>query len=183
MIKLPSGEELNDRRRALFEPYEQEYNQSRDEFHKMVKSGQNDQELSKRNFEVSAQRTELHHRVDKEYSQELTRQMRLAQNIAIFSPSVLLNGVMQRLAGTDIRELDSFMEGVERHWRKYIERWPMRYTDYEAYRDSKLPEFTYATQSAAESIIQTLYQWIILFLLCVVFFVTAHTVFMRKDIG
>jgi hypothetical protein len=149
----------------------------------MVKSGQNDQELSKRNFEVSAQRTELHHRVDKEYSQELTRQMRLAQNIAIFSPSVLLNGVMQRLAGTDIRELDSFMEGVERHWRKYIERWPMRYTDYEAYRDSKLPEFTYATQSAAESIIQTLYQWIILFLLCVVFFVTAHTVFMRKDIG
>ncbi|MHC4727418.1 MAG: hypothetical protein ACYS17_09340 [Planctomycetota bacterium] len=59
----------------------------------------------------------------------------------------------------------------------------MRYTDYEAYRDSKLPEFTYATQSAAESIIQTLYQWIILFLLCVVFFVTAHTVFMRKDIG
>ncbi|MHC4727419.1 MAG: ABC transporter permease [Planctomycetota bacterium] len=59
MIKLPNGEELNDRRRALFEPYEQEYNQSREAFHKMVESGQQDQELSKRNFEVSAQRTEL----------------------------------------------------------------------------------------------------------------------------
>ena len=183
LIKLPSREELADRKRAIFQPYEQEYNQSREAFHKMVESSQHDQELSKRNFEVSAQRTELHHRVNNEYSQRLMRQMHLAQNIAIFSPSVLLNGVMQRLARTDIREFDSFMEGVERHWRKYVEQWPLRYTDYEAYRESKLPEFTYATQSAAEGIVQTLHQWIILFLLSVVFFVTAHTVFMRKDIG
>ena len=54
---------------------------------------------------------------------------------------------------------------------------------YEAYKKSKLPEFTYTTQTVAQSIAQTLHQWIILFLLSVVFFVTAHTVFMKKDIG
>jgi ABC-type transport system involved in multi-copper enzyme maturation permease subunit len=181
--KLPGSEELNDLRRAIFQPYEQEYNQSREAFHKMVVSGDNDMELSKRNFELTAQRTELHHRVDNEYSQKLTKQMHLARSIAILSPSVLFDGVMQRLAGTDIREFDGFMEGVDRHWRKYIERWPMRYTDLQAYRESKLPEFTYTKQSAAEGIVQTMHQWIILFLLSVVFFVTTHTVFVRKDIG
>jgi len=183
VTKLPSGKELSDRKRAIFQPYEKEYDQSRQAFHKMVRSGESDKELSKRNFELSAQRTELHHRVDNEYSQQLTRQMRLALNIAILSPSVLFDGVMQRLAGTDIREFDSFMEGVERHWQRYIEQWPLRYTDIKAYRESKLPEFKYATQSVAEGIAQTLHQWIILFLLNAIFFVTAHTVFMKKDIG
>ncbi|MFC1793978.1 ABC transporter permease subunit [Planctomycetota bacterium] len=183
VIKLIGDEELSDRRRALFEPSEQEYNQTREAFNKMVKSAQRDQEISRKWFEVSAHRTELHHRIDKEYSQQLTRQMRLAQNAAILSPSVLFDGVMQRLAGTDIREFDSFIEGVELHWQKYIERWPLRYTDLEAYRESKLPEFSYTKQSAAEDIAQTLHQWIILFLLSVITFVTAHTVFMKKDIG
>ena len=90
---------------------------------------------------------------------------------------------MQRLACTDIQEFDSFMEGVERHWRKYLELWALLYRDREAFKESKRPEFTYTTQSAAECIVQTLPQWILLFLLSVVFFVTAHAVFMRKDIG
>ncbi len=183
LMGLPGSEELADRRRALFEPYEQEYNQSREAFHKMVESGESNIELSKKSFELSAQRTELYHRVDSEYSHKLTRQTYLAHNIGLFSPSVLFNGVMQRLAGTDIQEFDSFMEGVERHWHKYIERWPLRYTDLEAFKKSTFPEFTYTTQSAAESIVRTLPQWSILFLLSVVFFVAAHTVFMRKDIG
>jgi ABC-type transport system involved in multi-copper enzyme maturation permease subunit len=75
------------------------------------------------------------------------------------------------------------MEGVERHWHKYLERWPLRYTDIEAYKKSKLPEFTYSTQSVVESIAQTLHQWIIMFLLSVAFFVAAHAAFMRKDAG
>ena len=183
VFTLPSLEELNDRKRAIFEPYQHDYDQSRRAFHEMVQSGERDTELQKKNFELSAQRTELHYRIDSEYSQQLTRQMRLAQNIAILSPSVLLNSVLQRLAGTDIREFDSFIEGVERHWHKYIERFPLLYTDSKAYRESKLPEFTYAAQAATENIAQTLRQWIILFLLSVIFFVTAHTVFMKKDIG
>jgi len=183
LMGLPGSEELNDRRRAIFEPYEQEYNKTGDGFVKMVRSGQSDQELNRKWFELSAQRTELYHRVNSEYSQELTRQMHLARNIAVFSPSVLYNSVMQRLAGTDIREYDKFMEGIERHWHKVVEKSRLLYTDREAFKKSTLPEFTYTTQPAAESIVQTLPQWSILFLLSVVFFVAAHTVFMRKDIG
>jgi ABC-type transport system involved in multi-copper enzyme maturation permease subunit len=180
---LPGSEELADRKRAIFEPYEKEHNENWKAFHKMVESGEHDMELSKRSFELNAQRTELFHRIDSEYSHQLTNQMQLAENIGLLSPSVLFNSVMQRLAGTDIREFDRFMEGVERHWHKYIEQWPLRYTDFEAYKKSKLPEFTYIIQTAAQCIAQTLHQWTILFLLSVVFFVTAHTVFMKKDIG
>ena len=183
LLKLTGREKLDDRKRAIFEPYEQEYNESWQAFHKMVESGERDMKLSKKNFELNAQRTELFHRIDSEYSRQLTDQMQLAENIGLLSPSVLFNVVMQRLAGTDIREFDSFMEGVERHWQKYIERWPLRYTDIEAYRKSKLPEFTYTTQSVAESIVQTLHHWIIMFLLSVVFFVVAHAAFMKKDVG
>jgi ABC-type transport system involved in multi-copper enzyme maturation permease subunit len=183
LVKLPSQEELADRKRAIFEPYEQEYNETNQAFHKMVHSGQNDQELSRKNFELKAQQTELFHRVDSEYSQKLTRQMHFAQNIGLLSPSVLYDIAIQRLAGTDIREFDNFMEGVERHWQKYVERQRLMYTDYKAYQEFKLPEFTYARQSTAESTVQTLPQWIILFLLSVVFFVAAHTVFMRTNVG
>jgi ABC-type transport system involved in multi-copper enzyme maturation permease subunit len=183
IFKLPGNEELADRKRAIFEPHEKEYNDSQQAFNKMVVSGQHDMELSKRNFELSAQRTKLFYRIDSEYSQQLTKQMQLAENIGLLSPSVLFNSAVQRLTGTDIREFDSFMDGVERYWHKYLEQWPLRYTDYEAYKKSELPEFTYATQSVAESIVQTLHQWIIMFLLSVTFFVMAHAAFMRKDVG
>ena len=156
---------------------------SQDAFIKMARSGEHDMELSKKNFELNAQRTELFYRIDNEFSQQLTRQMHVAQNFAICSPSVLLNAVMQRLAGTDIREFDNFMEGVKQHWHKYIERWALRYTDFKQYQETKLPEFTYVKQSAGECISQTMHQWIILFLLSVIFFVTAHMVFVKKDIG
>jgi ABC-type transport system involved in multi-copper enzyme maturation permease subunit len=183
LFMLPRSEELADRKRAVFEPYEKEFNESWQAFHKMVKSGEHDLELSKRNFELNAQRTKLFHRIDIEYSQQLTNQMQLAENIGLLSPSVLFDSVVQRLTGTDIREFDNFMDGVERHWHKYLERWPLRYTDFEAYQKSELPEFTYATQSVAESIAQTLYQWTIMFLLSVAFFVAAHTAFMKKNVG
>jgi ABC-type transport system involved in multi-copper enzyme maturation permease subunit len=183
VFKLPGNEELNDRKRAIFEPHQREYDEVRSAFHKMVVSGEHDTELQKKNFELNARRTKLRHRIDNEYSHQLTRQMHLAQNIAILSPWVLFNGVMQRLAGTDIQEFDSFMDGVERHWQKYIERRSLRHSDYEAYKKAKLPDFTYPRQSAAECIAQTLHQWIILFLLSVIFFVTAHMVFVRKNIG
>jgi hypothetical protein len=75
------------------------------------------------------------------------------------------------------------MEGVERHWHKYIERYSLRFKDYKVHKESRLPEFNYAAYSAVESIAQTLHQWIILFLLSVIFFVTAHMVFIKKNIG
>jgi ABC-type transport system involved in multi-copper enzyme maturation permease subunit len=183
LMKLPSQEKLEDRKRALFEPYERNFKETQQAFNKMVTSGQHDMELGKKNCEVNAQRTELYHRIDSEYSRQLTRQMHFAQNIGLLSPSVLYDSIIQRIAGTDIQEFDKFMEGVERHWYKDTERAKLLYTDYNAYREYKMPEFTYTTQSAVESLVQMLPQWIILFLLSAFFFAGAHTVFMRKNIG
>jgi len=183
LMGLPGSEELDDRRRGLFESYKQEYDKAWEAFRKMVERGEHNKEISIKWFELSSQRAELFHRIDSEYSQQLTHQMHFAQNISLLSPSVLFNSVVQRLAGTDIREFDSLMEGIERYWYRYLERWALRYTDVEAFKKFKLPEFTYTPQSTAEGIAQTLPQWILLFLLSVVFFVVAHTVFMRKDIG
>jgi ABC-type transport system involved in multi-copper enzyme maturation permease subunit len=183
LMGLPGSEELTDRRRALFEPYKQEYNETRQAFHEMLESSERNEEISLKTVEVSAKRTELYHQVDNEYSHQMTRQMHLARNMGLLSPSVLYNSVMQRLARTDIREYDKFMEGIERHWHKVVEKSRLLYTDREAFKKSTLPEFAYTTQPAAESIVRTLPQWSILFLLSVVFFVAAHTVFMRKDIG
>ncbi|OHB83121.1 MAG: hypothetical protein A2Z38_03010 [Planctomycetes bacterium RBG_19FT_COMBO_48_8] len=182
LMELPGREELEDRKRALFEPYERQYNETVKAFRKMVESNEIDMEPSRKNLEVNAQRTELYHRIDGEYSRQLTRQMLFARNIGLLSPSVLYDSVIQRLACTDIREFDKFMEGVERHWHKDVERAKLMYTDYKAYREYKMPEFTYTIQSAAESLVHTLPQWIVLFLLSAVFFAGAHAVLMRKSI-
>jgi ABC-type transport system involved in multi-copper enzyme maturation permease subunit len=182
VVKLPSHEELRDRKRAIFEPYERQYNEAQEALNKSIKEPTYTSEHIQKKFEAEAHRTELLNCVDNEYSQQLTHQVRLAQNIAILSPSVLFSGVMQRLAGTDIREFDSFMEGVKRHWHKSSERYILQFSDHEAYDKSELPEFTYNVQIAVECIAQTLHQWIILFLLSVIFFVTAHMVFIKKNI-
>jgi ABC-type transport system involved in multi-copper enzyme maturation permease subunit len=182
LMELPGREELEDRKRALFEPYEQQYSETAQAFDKMVESNEMDMELMKKNLELNAQRTELYHRIDGEYSRQLTRQMLFARNIGLLSPSVLYDSVIQRMACTDIREFDKFMEGVERHWHKDVERAKLMYTDYKAYQEYKMPEFTYTTQSAAESLVHTLPQWIVLFLLSIVFFAGAHAVLMRKSI-
>jgi len=183
VTKLPGSRELNDQKRALFAPYEQEHQEIREAFHKMVESGERDEALQLKNVELNAKRTELHHQINKQHSQALTRQRQVAQTMALFSPSVLYDVVMQRLAHTDMREYDAFMEGVERHWHKYVERSKLRYTDREASKQYKMPEFMYTSQNAGQNIVSTLAQWIILFLLSVVFFVVAHVVFVRKDVA
>lgn len=180
---LPNTAELEDRKRAQFEPFAREHRETREAFHKMVRSGERDQALQLKNVQINAKRTEMFHQVNKSFSQEQTRQMQLAQTLAIFSPAVLFDIVMQRLAHTDIHEFDAFMAGVERHWHKYVERSELRYTDYEASKGVKLPLFSYTRQSFPQCLANTLIQWIVLFLLSVLLFTAAHTVFVRKDVG
>gem|GEM_PF-3676914 len=168
LVKLPTTEELSDRKRAVFEPYQEEYKKNRDAFSQMVRSGQRNREIQLKNVELSAKMTELYHQVDVDFSNRLTQQMRVAQNISMFSPAVLYDMIMQRFACTDIKEFDSFMQGVERSWYKYVERYKLRYTDIEAYRKEKIPEFSYPSESLGKSLVATLPQWLITFLVSMV---------------
>ena len=183
ITKLPSWEELNQRKNARFGPFEREYEQTRKAYHEMIDSREFNTAIRIKYVNVRAKRTNLFHQVDCDYSRQLTDQVHLAQYIAILSPSVLYNGVMKRLACTDIYEYDAFMQGVERHWHRLVEKERLKYEDFTAYKEYKLPAFTYQKQYVAEAIVQTKSQWIILFLLAVVFFAMAHTIFLRKDIA
>jgi hypothetical protein len=186
IAKLPSRDELHQRKNALFAPFEREYEQIDKAYDKMMDSRRLDSDSARairlKKIDIQAKRANLFHQVDSDYSQQLTDQVQLAQYIATLSPSVLYDGVMKRLAGTDIHEYDAFMRGVERHWHKTVEKRRLLPTDYKAYKAFKFPEFAYTRQSVAESVVSTLHRWIILFLLAVIFFTMAHTIFLRKDV-
>ncbi len=108
--------------------------------------------------------------------------MKFAQFISIFSLAVLYDQAMQRLARTDMLAFEKFIEGAERHWQKFIEWYQLRYTDLNAFREVKLPEFSYSTEINTKSLVATLPQVMILFLFSVIFFVLAYVSFLRKDV-
>jgi ABC-type transport system involved in multi-copper enzyme maturation permease subunit len=117
-----------------------------------------------------------------EFSHELTRQTKLAQYISILSPSVLYDQAMQLLARTDMVAFERFIEATERHWQKFIEYTKFRFVDIKAWRETKLPEFSYPAESNTKSLIAIIPQLIILFLFSTVFFVLSYVVFLRKDV-
>ncbi len=181
-IKLPSTEELSEKKRAVMQPYEEEYQKIRDEFHQMVEKGEHDTEIVLQNVTINAKRTELWHQVDVEFSNRLTHQVRISHILSLLSPAVLYDKVMQRFAQTNIEEFDNFLKGVKEAWNKYIERYKLLYTDREAYRKEKVPEFHYPSDSIGKNIAATFPQWIILFLFCTIFFALSYVKFLRKDV-
>lgn len=181
--KLPTEREIGQQKIAAFQPYEEEYKKVREEFHNaIVSGGRPTEENSKRNFELSAKQAEVEHQVDMEFSNNLTRQMKLAQYIAILSPAILYDQASQRLARTDMTSFERFIQGAERHWQKLLEKQKLRYEDINAWREAKLPEFNYPAESNAKSLIAIIPQLLFLFLFSVIFFILAYVTFLRKDI-
>ncbi len=120
--------------------------------------------------------------VEGEFSRRQTAQMRLADGLSALSPAALYDQIMGRLARTDIREYDRFMEDAHRLWLKHIERARLRYRDEDAYKRTSLPEFSQPSESAGESAASVWPQVIILVLCGLVFFALAYTGFLRKDL-
>lgn len=131
---------------------------------------------------VWSQNAEEIHKVDSEFSRLQTRQMKSAELISSLSPASLYDQVMNRLARTDIREYERFMEGAVRLWRSYVERLNLRYTDPEAYKNSQLPDFGYVSDSTAQTIAAVWPQALALFLFSLVFFTLAYAGFLKKDL-
>ncbi len=181
--KLPTEQEIRHQKITAFQAYEGEYKKVRDEFHNaIVSGGRPSDEISRRNFELSAKQAELHHQVDMEFSNNLTRQMMLANYISILSPAALYDQAVQRLARTDMTSFEQFIQGAERHWQKLLENFKLRYTDLKAWREAKLPGFSYPVESNQKSSSAMFLRAIILFLFSVIFFVLAYVSFLRKDV-
>ncbi len=180
---LPSEKELVQRKYAAFQPYEEEYKKTNEAFSGAIRSGgRPSSEVGLRNMELTITRAELSYQVDKEFSNRLTNQMKLAQAISILSPAVVYDQVMNRLARTGMDEFERFMDGVYRHWQKHIERSKLLYKDREAYVKAQLPDFTSPSETTSRCFVATLPQWLIFVLFSLIFFTLAYTAFLRKDV-
>lgn len=184
IVKLPSPERLVESKRSVFQEYEAEYNKTRDDFREMVVSGKHDDAITLKNVEMNAIRTERWHQVDVDFSNQLTRQARVARQISTLSPAVLYDRIMTKLAGTDIDAFERFIRGIEVEWREYIELFKLRYTDIKAYRQKSADkqEFTISSEPIVQSFVTTLPNWILMFMISVVFLLLSYVSFLRKDV-
>ena len=183
IYKLPEALEIAQQKMSVFEPYRKEYDEIMEALHKSVKSGEQlTSDYQVRRVELTALKTEMEHQVDVEFSNQLTNQAQRAYLISSISPAVLYDQVMLRFARTGLVGYEKFMDALLRHWGKHVERNKLRYSDYEAYRESKIPEFTYPKETLYQSFFAALPQLQIQFLFSVIFFVLAYITFLRKDV-
>ncbi len=181
--ELPSEKEIRAQKEAAFKPYEEEFQKNQRAFHEAVEKAKRvPKEIGLKNVELWSIRAEKNYQIDVEFGNKLTTQSKLATTIAFLSPSVLYQNTVSRFARTDLSELDRFMDGVYRHWKKHVERSKLRWIDRQAYRKSKLSEFTYKSESVSESLLATLPYLIILFLFSLIFFIFSYLTFLKKDV-
>lgn len=121
-------------------------------------------------------------KIDEEFGRRQSRQMRGAEVLSILSPAAVYDQAANRLARTDIREYDRFMEGVRRLWDAFVERYKLRITDPEAYKQTPLPDFSYRSDPTAAAVAATWPQWMLLVVLNLVLFTLAYAGFLRKDL-
>lgn len=184
IMKLPSGEEIRQEEQAAFAPYREEYERVRNEYFSMNRSDKRYPDVAKKQYELTVHKTEIEHQVRKRFTDRLTRQVHLAEELSLVSPAVLYDAAMRRFAGTDILEYDRFMEGVERAFTRYKEIRKLQYTDRERYQQEmkNLGPFTYAAPSLNESLSAVLPQLLILVLFSLVIFTLGFVSFLRKDV-
>jgi len=178
LILLPSEQTVAAEKAAIGDRFQKDIQEVNEKLGQATSTAEDRLRFNK----VWSQNAEEIHKVDSEFSRLQTRQMKSAELISSLSPAALYDQVMNRLARTDIREYERFMEGAVRLWRSYVERLNLRYTDPEAYKKSQLPDFGYASDSTAQTIAAVWPQALVLFLFSLVFFTLAYTGFLKKDL-
>jgi ABC-type transport system involved in multi-copper enzyme maturation permease subunit len=183
IFTLPTTEEINQQKKAAFQPYEAEYKIVQAEFVKVVHSGERtSNELWLKQVELNVKKAELEYAVDMEFSNKLTYQLEMANILSVLSPAALYDNAVTRYAGTSIDNFGRFMEGVSRYWQQHVELAKLRIQHPEERAKYKLPPFTFSSEPASESIIGTALQICVMFLLSVIFFMLAYTKFLNKDV-
>ena len=115
--------------------------------------------------------------IDQIYSRQLTRQIQMAESIAVLSPAALFDRATERLARTGIPEYERFMEAVKRYVEKRAD-WDQK----NRYKTGNPVEFNYVPEMTAQSFFGTLSSWILLILMSLILFVLAYVCFLRKDV-
>jgi ABC-type transport system involved in multi-copper enzyme maturation permease subunit len=115
--------------------------------------------------------------VDREYQREMIAQGEWARKLSILSPAVLYDTVMIRLAKTGLDEFECFLDGIYLHYLTML--------DYNAFYGGNLdniPRFEYVSEGIRTSCFAIVPDLFVLMLFGIIFFVTAHARFLRKDV-
>jgi ABC-type transport system involved in multi-copper enzyme maturation permease subunit len=175
---LPSEEFLAKQKDAVSEKHGAEIKKANEDLHKSSPT----REDRLRFNEAWSDMTAEFDKIFEEFSRRQTAQMKLAEMLSALSPAALYDQVTSRLAGTDIREYDRFLEDAHRLWLKFIERTRLRYTNEEAYKKTTLPDFSHRLDSTADALASVWPQCLLLFLFSLILFALAYTGFLRKDL-
>jgi ABC-type transport system involved in multi-copper enzyme maturation permease subunit len=176
--RLPSEESINSQKAAAYQKFDAAIKEATAA---SAKGARTDDDRRKSDQAWAGVEVE-NHKIDAEFGRRQTAQMKLAEFLATLSPAALYDQAMNRLAGTDIREYENFMDGAYRLWEKFIERWMLRYTDLEAYKKTPLPEFAFRSESPSEAAASLWPRGFVLVLFNLIFFVLAYTGFLKKDL-
>lgn len=180
---LPGTQELADRKKTAFQPFENEYDHLRKAFSDSLrKTAHVPRDIELRVHDLDVTRAALNHGLDIELAGEENAQTRLAASIAIFSPAALYDQAMMRLARTGAEEFDKFIEGVGRAWVDLAAITRSRITDRENRSRAHPPEFTPLREPDDESLLASVPQVIVMMFLTLIPFMAAHAKFNGKDV-
>ncbi|MFC1537516.1 ABC transporter permease subunit [Gemmatimonadota bacterium] len=182
LVELPNEEEISSRREAVIKPLQEEIDKNRADLTEARKNGIDPTEMYEKFFVSSYRKAELSHRLELELDHQFTNQVKGWRKITLFSPAVLYDQTMIRLAGTGLDEYDHFMAALSPFHQQLIERGLLNIRDREAYKKLQPPEFSYSDESIARSLVGVVPGLILLFMFCVIFFVLAYIGFLRKDV-
>ena len=120
-------------------------------------------------------------------SNALTREAQKVQNTMLISPAGLYERIALRFARTDFEEYDYFLQGVTGHWSTvFVNTLYRNFNEHielpEDFQVKEVPEFTYHYEKVLESLARMGGGIVLLFLWSMVFFVSAHAAFLRKDV-
>ena len=136
------------------------------------------EQLSYETPEEQAEATILVYQLDLEYQGAYTRQAEVARNLAIFSPAVLYDDAMIRLAKTGMAEYEKFLNDLLPYYRILNDTGAFAKQD----EGIEYPAFVHTPESLRTSAAAVFPNVLILFLFGTVSFVLTHALFLRKDV-
>jgi ABC-type transport system involved in multi-copper enzyme maturation permease subunit len=176
--RLPNEEAINGQKAAAAQKFDPDIQKATEAFQKGTATMETRRMSDKAWSGLEAE----NYKIDAEFGRRQTAQLKLAEFLSALSPAALYDQAMDRLARTDIREYEEFMDGAYRLWEKFVERWMLRYTDPEAYKKTPLPDFSFRSDTASEAAASLWTQGFILVLFNLIFFALAYTGFLKKDL-
>ncbi|MFC1541670.1 ABC transporter permease subunit [Candidatus Latescibacterota bacterium] len=129
-------------------------------------------------IEMHTKFREASYNIRRNYINTLIQQANFAEAISLFSPAVLFDLIVMRLARTGLEEYERFLDGIYRYAvNNYEIQFRLKEIDY-----SKLSDFSYYSENTIESFYALLPYFLILLFYSILFFILALTSFIRKDV-